>query len=405
MKATEETALEALRIDPELRRLEELLKEFNLFDVLQIGHLELQHSWVIAWLLDPRGSHALGDNFLRTLLTRVAAVAQERRISVPSPDSAKGWALSNVWVARERYNIDILAISDEDRLALLIENKIFGDEIPGQLRRYWETVKTTYPGLKPFPAFLTPDGRKPLDERDQAVYVPIDYGQVANLIQGLLRTQVSTISMPVRSFLEQYIRTIRRNILDAPSDIDDLALQVYKEHGEAIDRINAARAKREATDWTIFDSAIEHYAPLLKADHHSKTYHRYFAPPLDEIPELLEGKGWTNSGRVLLFELRDWDTLWLDLVVGGGREETRQRLYDIGQKIGSPFRSSIAKTAYSYTYRKPILHKRAEQFDPDEVKPEVEQAIAEFFEQDYWPLVNGIREEFGLRPVVGRGTQ
>ena len=151
MKATEETALEALRIDPDLRRLEELLKEFNLFDVLQIGHLELQHSWVIAWLLDPRGSHALGDNFLRTLLTRVAAVAQERRISVPSPDSAKGWALNNVRVDRERYNIDILAISDEDRLALLIENKIFSDEIPGQLRRYWETVKATYPGLKPFP--------------------------------------------------------------------------------------------------------------------------------------------------------------------------------------------------------------------------------------------------------------
>ena len=180
---------------------------------------------------------------------------------------------------------------------------------------------------------------------------------------------------------------------------------VYKEHREAIDRINAARAKMEATDWTIFDSAIEQHPPLLKADHHSKTYHRYFAPPLDEIPELLEGKGWTNSGRVLLFELRDWDTLWLDLVVGGGWEETRQRLYDTRQKIGSPFRSSIAKTAYSYIYRKPILHKRAEQFDPDEVKPEVEQAITEFFEQDYWPLVNGIREEFGLRPVVGRGTQ
>ena len=46
-------ALHALRIDSELERLEGLLAEFNLFDMLGIARSELQHSRVVAWLLVP----------------------------------------------------------------------------------------------------------------------------------------------------------------------------------------------------------------------------------------------------------------------------------------------------------------------------------------------------------------
>ena len=35
----------------------------------------------------------------------------------------------------------------------------------------------------------------------------------------------------------------------------------------------------------------------------------------------------------------------------------------------------------------------------DEAKMKVEQAIQEFCETDYFPLVNAIRTEFGLSPV------
>ncbi len=98
-----EQALEALMLDGDLERLEDQLAEFNLFDALGVWHRELQHSWLLAWLLDPRESHGLGDYFLRAFLSHAAKEARARGISVPTPFDIDGWALADVEVARERH--------------------------------------------------------------------------------------------------------------------------------------------------------------------------------------------------------------------------------------------------------------------------------------------------------------
>ncbi|MYD95164.1 MAG: hypothetical protein F4Y02_16100, partial [Chloroflexi bacterium] len=182
MTEVQEASLRALSADPALERLDDLIGEFNLFDVLQIGHLELQHSWLVAWLLDPSGSHRLRDAFLQAFLAQAHAVARERGIEVPTPGDGVAWRSADVEVARERHYIDVLVLSESESLACIIENKIFSNEIPGQLRWYLETVRATYPRLRPFPIFLTPDGRKPLTERDRAAYVPLGYTHVADII-------------------------------------------------------------------------------------------------------------------------------------------------------------------------------------------------------------------------------
>ena len=74
-------ALQALVVDSDLERLEDLLAEFNLFDVLKIERRERQHSALLAWLLDPHGSHGLRDYFLRRFLSEAAAEAREARNS------------------------------------------------------------------------------------------------------------------------------------------------------------------------------------------------------------------------------------------------------------------------------------------------------------------------------------
>ena len=65
---SEQEALQNLILDREFETLEDQLAEFNLFDILKIEHKELQHSALLAWLLNPRGSHGLGNYFLRTCL-------------------------------------------------------------------------------------------------------------------------------------------------------------------------------------------------------------------------------------------------------------------------------------------------------------------------------------------------
>ena len=407
MTAADYAGLRALRRDPDLKRLEELLGEFNLFDVLNIGHLELQHSWVIAWLLDPRGSHGLSDYFLRAFLSQAASVAQERGAPVPSPDDVAGWRFSSVEVARERFYIDILALSEDDHLACIIENKIFSGEIPGQLRWYLETVKRTYPSLTPFPIFLTPEGREPLEERDRDCYVPFDYVQVADIIDRTLGARESIISAPVRSFLEQYTRTLRRHILDAPTDIDELAFRLYINHREALDLVMKAYSSSTGLGWDIIDEAMETLGPHLKPDQHGRVYHNFFAACLDEIPALQEGSGWTASGRIVLFQVGRVDTTReLRLWIGPGPEDTRRRVFKVAQDTGLPFLESRSDTPFSpfhWVYGRTILTD-SHLLDRDKARTEVRRAVLEFFEQDFWPLVNGIREEFGVGPASAEGN-
>ena len=52
----------------DLERLEDMLAEFNVFEMLGIEKNEIRHSAFLAWLLDPNGTHGLGDYFLRRFL-------------------------------------------------------------------------------------------------------------------------------------------------------------------------------------------------------------------------------------------------------------------------------------------------------------------------------------------------
>ncbi len=404
--ASPEEALQALITDPDFERLEALLTEFNPFDVLGVARSELRHSRTIAWLLNPRGSHGLRDYFLRGFLSQAATEARERGITnVPfTPTDIDGWKFSDVEVARERHDIDILLTSESDGFICPIENKVGSDEHSNQLSRYLQTVESEYTGLAPFPIYITPDGRKPQQKQDAERWTPFSYEKVADLITQISEARRSTISASVANFLEQYDQTIRRRIVNTLSDIDKLALQIYIDHSEAIDLIIKARpSSASAMYWDIIEPAIERYAPDLKPDYHTRTMRRLFVPQLDDIPDINKGERWTDSGRMVLFEFKCWgrDNMEIWLTVGPGPQETHERLLQLAMQYGRPFFSSPKQSGdWFYIYKKPILDRQDfNPFDPDKARPKIEKAIKDFYDADYWPLVKAIRKEFGLSPV------
>ena len=402
--SSKENALQNLVLDPDLERLEDLLAEFNLFDVLKIERRENQHSALLAWLLDPHGSHGLRDYFLRRFLSQVAVEAYKREISDITPLSVDGWDLDNVEVVTERHNIDILLIGQTDGFVCLVENKIGAGEHDDQLARYLEIVERQYEGLYAFPIFLTPDGRKPGSVKDAERYVPFDYFRVAKLIERTLRARGSTISASVAGLLEQYARTLRRHVLNDTDNIDELALQIYNKHHVAIDLINNAipALKDKAID--SINSSIEQFAPSLEPDNSDKNYLRFYSPELDEIPELKQGSGWTGSGRILLFEVRYHQSRFV-LLIGPGPEETRNRLYELVQLSNSIPDVSMRRTQklsrkWHAIYSKPLFTStRSHAPAYEDGRAQVEQAISNFYNNDYWPIVNAIRKEFDLQPI------
>ena len=77
MYAQEANELERLIVDnSDLEHLEDLIAEFNIFEVLGVQTRETRHSAFLAWLLDPSGNHGLGDYFLRRFLWQVTSRAR-----------------------------------------------------------------------------------------------------------------------------------------------------------------------------------------------------------------------------------------------------------------------------------------------------------------------------------------
>lgn len=401
----QQKALQDLVLDPDLEHLEDLLAEFNLFRVLGIERGEVQHSRFLAWLLNPRETHGLGDYFVRHFLKEAAKVAGGA-FPVPTPIDVDGWNLGDVEVFTERHRIDILLVSEGDGFACPIENKIGSGEHSEQLRRYLETVWAEYEHLKPFPIFLTPEGIEPENTEDREHWVPLDYGTVDSILQRVLERRRSSLSVDVASFLEQYTHSLGRHVLTTShSDIEELAFQIYRKHGAAIDLIAKGQPNIQTTAWNFVDTAMAEHALELGPDTHTRSYHRYYSPLLDEIPDLMKGKGWTKSGRVVLFEFKYHENMRLDLVIGPApedSEEARRRVDAclLQSQLSMRTRRQLAGK-WSIVWSKPILSKQdMSPLNPDIAKPKIDLAIKDFYANDYLRLVNAIRQEFGL-PEVG----
>ena len=69
-------ALRALQADAqELERLENLLDRFNVFETIGFIGQELMRSRFLAFLLDPKQNHGLGDVLLRKMLEKALATS------------------------------------------------------------------------------------------------------------------------------------------------------------------------------------------------------------------------------------------------------------------------------------------------------------------------------------------
>jgi len=95
--------------NPELEELTDRLATFNVFRALKIENTEIRHSNVLGWLLDPSGSHGLGDIILRRVLSNILLLS-DKSIDHISPAQVELKDFYDVEVLREWKNIDLLVV-------------------------------------------------------------------------------------------------------------------------------------------------------------------------------------------------------------------------------------------------------------------------------------------------------
>ncbi len=209
---------------------EKLLRgeSFNMFEVCGVNHYEVTHSAIIAELLNPQGTHGQRELFVEAFI---------KNINFQDFD----FELVGVNVTTEMVTpngrIDIV-ISNGNKQAIIIENKIYAADQWKQLKRYDEFAKTKYPnGYKIL--YLTLNGNDPNDDESRKVkYITISYKH--HIVDWLLRCKHLAIDKPlIRETLNQYIQHIKNltNTIEMDTDNKNSIIKLLIENHQATEKI------------------------------------------------------------------------------------------------------------------------------------------------------------------------
>ena len=275
----------------DLQRLEEMLAEAKAqpaqFDLLQVirpslWEYEDVHSNIVAWLLDPRQSHGIGQYFLKNFLFRSCRTAGRLGMSAIAPARIHSIDWSKTEVRREWRYIDILILNREARFVCAIENKIFASEGIGndgisQLTWYRQTLAEEFPDFTKHLVFLDFKSGNP-SENEQPYWTPENYITILELVEQTIDAQATALSEDVRVFLRQYATTLRKRgkVVPDNSELQRLARKIYLEHREAVEllyrnkpdyRNEMKRILKESisthTDWKLYadDASFVYFQP------------------------------------------------------------------------------------------------------------------------------------------------
>lgn len=380
-----------LEDDEELHKIESLVSNFNIFETIGIEKNENRHSNILAWLLNPKSNHNLGDLFLRYFLkdlflkNDIDSNIDFFEIALMDFDDIE---IIREYIIGKRNRIDILIKSEQNNLLVIIENKIDSTEGQNQLKTYFELINSEFPKKykKKLFVYLTKDGSPPSNGNNWYTYA---YHSILQILEKILNDRKESIPESVFSFVNQYKTILRRYIVD-DSEIKKLCENIYKKHQKALDLIFQYKPD---IHFDIQEKIIEiiNGKENLILDFSTKTAIRFTTRKLDGIiPQI--GEGWTTSKRILLFEFKNFTNAdkSIYLIIGPSENDSiREKLYSRASEkklfniAKSNFDIEKIGTKWSTIYKKKILLiKTWKDEDTDTVLEKLSKELNDFFKND-----------------------
>ena len=283
-----------------LDRLSKWTRRFNMFDVLGISRVEIRHSNALAWLMDPEGSHGLGDRVMQGFVRHAAE-------SLPDAEAFDDLLMDcrDFAVLREWQSIDILAVSETQRYVLCIENKIGTGEHDDQLDRYRKTVERAYEGFRRRFVYLSPEGA---EASDPDTWVPMSYEDVLGIIESA--TDGTELADGPRTLIDDYVDTIRRDVLE-DEELARVCRDIYAKHRRALDLIyeNMPDTVSDLADACVRWAREKQRSGelVLSEDKCTKTYTRFTTPEMSLLlPDGPEANSSWATANHYFFEVERW---------------------------------------------------------------------------------------------------
>ncbi|MGI8486856.1 MAG: PD-(D/E)XK nuclease family protein [Thermomicrobiales bacterium] len=352
-----------VRENPELDKLEMLLSEFNFFEAIGVARQELRHSDFLAFLLNSRQSHGMGDIFLKGVLHRIVRISGSS--SVLTSVDVDTWSFMETEVRREWLNIDLLLINRINKVVIVIENKLDSSEHSGQLQRYRHMIERSFPDYKLLFVLLSRHGV----EASDPAYVSVGYSDILEALDRLIETSGTRINGDILIAIEHYRKLLRRHVVDN-SQIAEMCRRIYQRHRSAIDLIIQHKFHTQEDVYRNLLERIQSDDRFI-LEQSNQTYIRFTVPEWD-VPGFTSGRShWLSSWRLIVFEFQNYpDKLTFGLIVGPGTarvKSVRDILIQTGQEGGEPFQSLPASgKSYQHLY----LHQIVERADYEVIAPQ-----------------------------------
>lgn len=267
----------ALICEPSFVKLLNILNEPNFFRIVGRTHYERWHSCFIGWLLDPNGSHLLGDYVLHRLILllfddktlRAANYDYQSLLSVlPTVEFKSVEVAPNEHLSTEksvngvgRFDVYLSANYESSggggRMNVLIELKIDSKARADQSAKYADWLLQTHPNdlnlLFYFTPILLSDAKATVgDER----WFCADYQQLNDRVLLPLLDHPN-LNEKVRPFIVQYIKNLKLRHNGVKMAITDeekrLALELYEKYSDVFDSIYDALQEVSRIDYSTSD--------------------------------------------------------------------------------------------------------------------------------------------------------
>ena len=183
-------------------------ENFNIFSILHLETDEVRlHSRLIGELLNPKGTHNQNGLFLKLFLEEIGF----GKDYTEEANKAEVIVEENIGNITDNYEeggrID-LVIKFQSKPEIVIENKIWAEDQPNQLGRYYQKYKNAH-----F-VYLTPTEKKPSEDslrgfpKEKDIKCITYYSHIKNWIEACIK---ESWDIPViRETLKQYLNTINQ---------------------------------------------------------------------------------------------------------------------------------------------------------------------------------------------------
>jgi len=169
---------------------------WNIFRLLKRSSDELIHSYILAYLFDPKLPHGLDDLFLQLFLENIG-----KEVTGIEPHLIE--VETEVWLGSRIMDI----IVDMGANVMVIENKIYASESPGQTRDIEIEVSKSdrYSDKEVFYVYLSPKGIEP---ENKEKFIPVSYYSIAEIIRNLTLAEVREIPQKTYNLLLELLEHI-----------------------------------------------------------------------------------------------------------------------------------------------------------------------------------------------------